>query len=161
MYYVPNTQNNILSLGQLLEMRYVINMADRGLLIRDKRGRLIAKVQMMKNHMFVLNVQGGDVKCLIACVKNTFCLWHLRFGHLNFGSLKLLTKKSMVRGLPFINHPEQLCEVCLLGKHHRSNFPKEVTSRASKPLQLVHKDVCGPISPNSLLRTQVFLNLYS
>ena len=140
-------KNNILSLGQLLEIRYV-NMVDRGLLIRDKRGRLVEKVQMMKNHMFFLNVQGGDVKCLSACVKNNFCLWHLRFGHLNFGGLRLLEKKSMVRGLPFINHPEQLCEGCLIDKHHQSNFPKETTSRASKPLQLIHIDICGPISPS-------------
>ena len=116
-------------------------MANPGLLIRDEKGRLVAKVQMTKNRMFLLNVQGGDVKCLSACVKSTSCLWHLRFGHLNFDGLKLLEKKSMVRGLPFINHPEQFCEDCLLDKHHQSNFPKEATSRASKPLQLVHKDV--------------------
>ncbi|CAM8947363.1 unnamed protein product [Rhodiola kirilowii] len=33
-------------------------------------------------------------------------LSHLRFGHLNFGGLELLSKKEMVRGLPFINHPD-------------------------------------------------------
>ena len=48
MCYVPNMKNNILSLGQLLERGYVINMVNRGLLIRDERGRLIAKVQMTK-----------------------------------------------------------------------------------------------------------------
>ena len=134
VYYVPNMKNNILSLGQLLERGYVINMANRCLLIRDERERLITKVQTTKNKMFLLNVQGGDVKCLSACVKSTSCLWHLRFGHLNFDGLKLLEKKSMVRGLPFINHPEQFCEGCLLGKHHWSNFPKEATSRALKLL---------------------------
>ena len=118
----------------MLERGYVINMANLGLLISDEIGRLIAKVQMTKNQMFLLNVQGDDVECLSACVKNTSCLLLLRFGHLNFGGLKLLEKKSMVRGLPFINHPEQFCEGCLLGKHHWSNFPKEATSRALKRL---------------------------
>ena len=29
-------------------------------------------------------------------------LWHLRFGHLNFGDLNLLHRKGMVKGLPLI-----------------------------------------------------------
>ena len=54
----------------------------------------------------------------------------LRYGHLNFGGLELLFKKNMVKGLPYINHPDQLCEGCLLGKQFRKSFPKESNSRA-------------------------------
>nr|GFA70386.1 retrovirus-related Pol polyprotein from transposon TNT 1-94 [Tanacetum cinerariifolium] len=38
---------------------------------------------------------------------------------------------------------------CLLGKHARSSFPKEATSKAKEPLQLIHTDLCGPITPPS------------
>lgn len=79
---------------------------------------------MTQNRMFLLDIQNDIAKCLKACVKDTSWLWHLRFGHLNFGDLELLSKKEMLRGLPSIDHPNQLCEVCLLGKHSRS-FPKE------------------------------------
>uniref|UniRef100_A0A2N9FJV4 Uncharacterized protein n=1 Tax=Fagus sylvatica TaxID=28930 RepID=A0A2N9FJV4_FAGSY len=74
-----------------------------------------------------------------------------RLGHLNFGGLKLLAKTKMVRGLPSIEHPNQLCEGCLFGKQSRKSFPKEASTRANKPLQLVHTDVCGPIKPSSLV----------
>ncbi|GKF75694.1 retrovirus-related pol polyprotein from transposon TNT 1-94, partial [Tanacetum coccineum] len=73
----------------------------------------------------------------------------MRYGHLNFGDLKLLSSKGMVKGLDQIDHPNQVCEGCLLGKHARSLFPKEATSRAKEPLQIIHTDLCGPITPPS------------
>ena len=63
----------------------------------------------------------------------------------------------MVKGLPYINHPDQLCEGCLLGKQFRKSFPKESNSRAQKPLELIHTDVCGPFKPNSLGKSNYFL----
>ena len=51
----------------------------------------------------------------------------------------------MVRGLPSIKHRDQLCERCLLGNQSRKSFPKEARKRVTKPLQLVHNDVYGPI----------------
>ena len=63
----------------------------------------------------------------------------------------------MVRGLPFINHPEQLCESCVLGKQSRRSFPKEASYRSRKPLQLIHADVCGPITPTSFGKNRYFL----
>ncbi|GKD85403.1 retrovirus-related pol polyprotein from transposon TNT 1-94, partial [Tanacetum coccineum] len=57
--------------------------------------------------------------------------------------------EGMVKGLDQIDHPNQVCEGCLLGKHARSSFPKEATSRAKEPLQPIHMDLCGPIIPPS------------
>ena len=37
-----------------------------------------------------------------------------------------------------------MCEPCAEGKHQRYSFPTEV-SRASKPLAIIHADVCGPM----------------
>ena len=37
-------------------------------------------------------------------------LWHFRFGHLNFGGMKLLHTKNMVKGLPLIDGLERVCE---------------------------------------------------
>ena len=157
VYYVPNMTSNILSLGQLLEKGYDIHMKDCSLFIRDDIGNLIAKVKMSKNRMFSLNIQNDVAKCLKACYKDASWLWHLRFGHLNFGGLEMLSKKEMVRGLPRINHPDQLCEGCLLGKQFRKGFPKQSESRAKKPLELIHTDVCGPIKPSSLGNSNYFL----
>lgn len=63
VYYDPNMKNNILSMGQLLEKDYDIHVKDRGLLLRDQRNKLIAKVEMRKHWMFLLNIHSEDVKC--------------------------------------------------------------------------------------------------
>ncbi|KAJ3704843.1 hypothetical protein LUZ61_008548 [Rhynchospora tenuis] len=84
-------------------------------------------------------------------------LWHLRFGHLNFGGLKELSKKSMVKGLPQIDHCDKFCERCVLGKHPRSSFPIEASYHAKKPLELIRTDICGPITPNSLGKHRYFI----
>ncbi|CAJ2633694.1 unnamed protein product [Trifolium pratense] len=157
VYYVPNMKSNILSLGQLLEKGYDIQLKNNNLSIRDHSNKFIAKVPMSRNRMFVLNIQNDVAQCLKMCYKEESWLWHLRFGHLNFGGLELLSKKEMVRGLPYINHPNQVCEGCLLGKQFKMSFPKESSSRAQKPLELIHTDVCGPIKPRSLGKSNYFL----
>ncbi|KAL4290879.1 hypothetical protein GQ457_14G021340 [Hibiscus cannabinus] len=124
-------------------------MKDRCLWLRNQYANLIAKVSMSKNRMFVLNLKTINANCLKASVENEAWCWHMRFGHLNFGALKMLGEKNMVNGIPTISHPNQFCEACLLGEHARSSFPKEATSRATEPLQIVHTDVCGPIKPPS------------
>jgi hypothetical protein len=84
---------------------------------------LIAKVPMTINRMFLLNIQADVAKCLKTFLKDSSWLWHLRFGHENFGGLKLLAQKKMVNGLPSI---DQLCKECLVGKQFRKTFQKNL-----------------------------------
>ena len=58
-------------------------------------------------------------------VKNKNWLWHLRFGHLNFGDLKLLHRKGMVKGLLLIEKPDRLCEGCNLANNIKRHFQQE------------------------------------
>ncbi|KAL0457721.1 UNVERIFIED_CONTAM: Retrovirus-related Pol polyprotein from transposon TNT 1-94 [Sesamum latifolium] len=85
-------------------------MEDKYLWFQDQDDRLVAKVAMTSNRMFKLNVKTAEEKCLQACINNSSWIWHMRFGHLNFEGLKMLGEKNMARGVPKINHPNQLCE---------------------------------------------------
>jgi transposase InsO family protein len=157
VYYVPDMKSNILSLGQLLEKGYSVYMMDKSLYLRDNDNKLLAHVEMAKNRMFLLNIKNVRVTCLKACVGDESWLWHFRFGHLNFGGLKQLASKGMVDGLPRIDYPDKFCEGCVFGKHPRNSFPKEASYRASKPLELVHTDICGPIKLMSLGERRYFI----
>lgn len=55
----------------------------------------------------------------------------------------------MVNGLPEIQKVQGVCETCAKGKQHRTTIPKVAQWRATKPLQLVHTDLCGPITPRT------------
>ena len=60
-----------------------------------------------------------------------------------------LHHKNMVKGLALLKAPEKLCKGCLIGKQHRESFPKQSQWRASHRLQLIHADICGPVTPES------------
>ena len=55
----------------------------------------------------------------------------------------------MVVGMPQINLPSKTCEHCMVGKQQRAPMSKKSMWRASQRLQLVHADICGPITPTS------------
>jgi hypothetical protein len=55
----------------------------------------------------------------------------------------------MVKGLPDLEEIEDKCSDCLVGKQHRDAIPKQAMWRATMKLELIHSDICGPISPKS------------
>ncbi|RDX99058.1 putative mitochondrial protein, partial [Mucuna pruriens] len=65
--------------------------------------------------MFTLGIKTNELKWLKARIKDEAWSCRMRFGQLNFGALKTLEDEKMVKGMPHINHPNQLCEACLLG----------------------------------------------
>jgi len=84
-------------------------------------------------------------------------LWHCRYGHLNFWGLHTLSQHNMVYGLSIMKVPIKLCKDCLIGKQSRDSFPKKSTWRATQVLQLVHADICGPMTPISNIKKRYLL----
>ena len=86
-------------------------------------------------------------------------LAHLRMGHLHSKALAQLP--SMATDAEWIAAGAQdaalPCEGCLLGKSHREVMPSVATHRATKVLELVHSDVCGPLSTASLTGLTYFV----
>jgi hypothetical protein len=82
--------------------------------------------------------------------------WHERLGHLNMARLKELD--AMVDGMNLKEVPlHHVCEACIEGKHQRTSFPKDERTRASKLLELVHSNVCGPMKTTSHGGTRYFV----
>eukprot|EP00253_Pinus_taeda_P011331 PITA_11331 len=67
-----------------------------------------------------------------------------RLGYLSLSQIRKACKYQPVHGLPDIRIPDNtICKSCQFDKQTRTNFPKKEGS-ASRPLELVHTDVCGP-----------------
>jgi hypothetical protein len=62
-------------------------------------------------------------------------------------------------GLPSIDQVDQLYDACLTDKQKRSSFPGQAQWRAEHVLELVHGDLCGPISPATPSGSTYFLLL--
>jgi hypothetical protein len=136
--------------------RFEVQMKDKNLKIFYESGAAIVLVKMTRNRMFPLDLSIYLSKYFKAEISNMMNLWHLRYEHLNCGSLMLMEKNKMVFGIPKLEHTSRMCEVCVMGKQHRKPFLKK-SSRASQPLDLVYSDVCGSISPTSIGGSMYFL----
>ena len=156
VYFVPGLRNNLLSVGQLQQKGLKIVIEDNECKIWHKlQRRLIIHLTMSKNRMFIISatmresrdgLEANQVHCPEEAVDEK---WHRRFGHLNHNSLVTLAEKEMVNGLPKLNNSGAVCEVCMKGKQNQANIPKRSVWRSSKCLELIHSDICGPISPTS------------
>ena len=109
-----------------------------------------------KDDLFVLEEGGvtktemGEMYASVALSEER--LWHLRLGHLGSENLRKLQSKEMVNGLEIkgnLTGNSKICEGCMKGRQSREQFPL-AEHRGRDLLELVHSDVCGPITPSSI-----------
>ncbi|WVZ88673.1 LOW QUALITY PROTEIN: hypothetical protein U9M48_035165 [Paspalum notatum var. saurae] len=137
IYHIPCLTANVISLGQMEEAGFKI-LLDKGCLkIWDQRRRLLAKVPRGANRLYVLKL---DIAKPVG--------------------LRRLTQEEMVRGLPQIEHVDQVCDNCLAGKQWRLAFPAtEAKYRVAHKLELVHGDLCNPVTPMTPSGNKLFFLL--
>ena len=158
VYYVPELQKNLLSIGQLQEKGLAILIQNGTCNIYHSTKGLIAHTTMSTNRMFILfNERSTLGECLHTSSDLTY-LWHQRYGHLHYKGLKTLQQRHMVRGLPQLEASNITYTNCFTGKQHRIPIPKASEWRASKVLELIHADICGPIQPISNSGKRYFLS---
>ena len=149
VYFIPDLKNNLLSIGQLQEKNLAVIIKNNTCKVYHPKRGLIMQSQMSSNRMFPLQITVSipAIHCLQTTAEDTTHLWHCRYGHISLKGLRTLSQMEMVKGLPTIKESSRVCSDCMIGKQHRETLPKKSMWRASKRLQLVHVDICGPISP--------------
>jgi hypothetical protein len=65
----------------------------------------------------------------------------------------------MVRDMPCVDHVEQLYDTYVVTKLKRRPFPCQASYRTTEQLELVHGDLCGPVSPTTPGGRRYFLLL--
>lgn len=105
----------------------------------------------------------GASEALLSCgrISKHLELWHRRFGHLNTKSVEKLIRDQMVVGLKVNNDNSDkktvVCEACVTGKQTRKPFVVRDARRSSRVLELIHSDVCGPVTPVGLGGVKYFV----
>jgi transposase InsO family protein len=147
VYYIPRLKANIVSIGQMEEAGYKIVLESGFLKLWNRAGTLAAKVKRGASRLYVLHLDMDRPVCLAAQGMSPAWRWHSRYGHLNFHGLKRLSEGALVKRLPHVDHVDQVCDSCLAGKQRRATFPTVAKFRAEEKLELVHRDLCGPVTP--------------
>ncbi|MCO5558217.1 hypothetical protein L7F22_011796 [Adiantum nelumboides] len=161
--YVPGIKKNLLSVSSLAKNGLRVIFEDDRCIVRDREnGYSLITTGTLENGLFVLDRYEKQIQACIAETKTQAMqdaeLWHARFGHVGYGSLMTLQRHNMVHDLSLLEMPPRhVCEGCVLGKMHRFAFSQDGSVRATRKLQLVHSDVCGPMRTPSVGNSLYFV----
>jgi hypothetical protein len=145
-YLVPSMSRNIMSPSCLMKDGNSFASENNGCVI-SKNGMFVAFASIM-NGLFILNLNDANIYNIRAKrprpndLSPTY-LWHCRLGHISENRMKKLHSDGLLTSFDFESY--ETCEACLLGKMTKAPFiglPK----RALDMLELIHTDVCGPMS---------------
>src|SRR4051812_25598024 len=145
-YYIPTMGRNILSPSCLMRDGYSFASANNGCVI-SKNDMFMADDPIV-NGLFILNLDDASVynvsaKRLRPNDLSPTYLWHCRLGHISEKRMKKLHGDGLLTSFDFESY--ETCQACLLGKMTKSPF-SGLPKRATDLLELIHTDVCGPIS---------------
>ena len=136
--FVPEIDQSLLSVGQLIDRGFKVIFEDKYCLIKDAAGQDIFKVKM-KGKSFTLNPLEEE-QAVFSLKEDLTKIWHKRLGHHHQQGLQQLTEKGLALDVPKLNDRISIYKACQFGKQNRKPFPK-ATWRASRKLQLIHTDV--------------------
>lgn len=145
--YVPDLDSGLLSVSKITDNGYSVLFKRDSVEVIDQASKVIA-----------LGGRSGDLyelkqsECVaVAKSRNhsTNCqhTWHRRFGHRHHSVFDRIRKEELVLGMKLVDCGARIqCESCLEGKMARLPFPQKSVRKSTQPLDLIHTDLCGPMS---------------
>ena len=104
--------------------------------------------------MYVIHIDEivlNNESCLITNDVNDSWLWYRRLGHASMKTLSKLTKNDLVIGLPKLSfEKDKICDACQFGKQVKNFFKSKNSVSTSRPLELLHIDLFGPMDVLSM-----------
>lgn len=143
--YIPRLGVNLLSATQLLDLNVTFSLRKTGCSFQAKGVTFTAT----RTHgLFALDVWKPSVALNAYSVPNVPIkqYWHARMGHLGQQNVDKLP--SIVTGVDFSHEiaVECTCESCVMGRH-KTTPHKHRVEPGKYPMDLIHSDIVGPITP--------------
>ncbi|MHB1955506.1 MAG: DDE-type integrase/transposase/recombinase, partial [Sulfobacillus sp.] len=162
--YIPSLAKNLISPNRLTEIGFsaIHDRSGYTLYRRVPSEPFLHAIPTSGMLQVPLHVQPGSpyISANIAEQLNLgtrvpFGLLHRRLGHISEARLQQAIKSSDLQVTP---SPLGLCECCIKGKQTRATIRHGPVPRATKPLQIVHSDVCGPMSVESFSHKRYYVS---
>ncbi|KAK1612974.1 hypothetical protein QYE76_036647 [Lolium multiflorum] len=146
-YFVPALSMNIISGSCLMQDGYSFKSENNGCSIfmnnifygraPEKNGLFLLDLDSSNTHIH--NIDAKRIKLN----DNSTYMWHCRLGHIGVKRMKKLHTDGLLESLDFESLDR--CEACLMGKMTKTPF-SGIMERATDLLEIIHTDVCGPMS---------------
>ena len=144
--FVPSFPQNIFSVQAATQNGGSISFEkDKAELVTEDKTMRFPILKQGKLYYLHSNVSNVDVDEVH--LSQDLMSWHETLGHCNFDDVIKL--ENVVDGMTVVGKKtKRECETCVKGKmtNEINRSPRE---RVSTPLELVHTDLAGPITPNS------------
>lgn len=140
--YVPNLRSNLLSINRLENSGFGVMFQNNRVVIYRKKGQIL-KTGYKRNNLYEMEFfMKKNVEAHTAYSSNEKN-WHEALGHASTEKLKELKRRKLIN---YTENDEILCEPCLKGRQTKRPFInyKHQTKRV---LQVIHTDLCGPLTP--------------
>lgn len=143
--YIPNLKKNLFSVGACTKKGFEVNFTRECVNVTRER-KVVASGVRQDNDIYRMCFRVSQFRAEEANVsEHNLRVWHERLGHVDKRAIRELVKKGLVHGVTMTNTNDFVCEMCRLGKAHRMPF-KAREKVSTKPGEIIHTDVCGPMS---------------
>jgi hypothetical protein len=132
VYFIPRLATNIVTIRQLDEVGFKIDIDTGMMKIQEPRGKLLARVKCEANHLYLLHIKIMQSVCftLHEWGDEVAWRWYERFRHVNMAALLKLARQELVCGLLEIGQVEQFYKACQVGKQWCTSFLVKAEYRA-------------------------------
>src|ERR1044072_2893244 len=145
--------HNLLSISQLADNGYDVIFNQKSCTVVNQKDGSILFNGTRKNNIYKISISElvkQNAKCLLS-VNDEQWVWHRKLGHVSLRRISQLNKLELVRGFPNLKFTsEALCEACQKGKFSKKSFKAKNIVSSSRPLELLHIDLFGPIKTASI-----------
>ena len=146
-YLVHALSMNIISGSRLLRDGYSFKLENNGCSI--SMSNIFHGHALNVRGLFILNLDSDthihniETKRVRVNNDSAIFLWPCRLGHIGVKRMKKLHSDGLLESLDF--ESLDTCEPCLMGKMTKNPFSGTM-EHASDLLEIIHTDVCGPMS---------------
>lgn len=178
--YVPGVTKNLLSVGSITDGKERLKVlfdskqfwilkdspvpASHNIVTTGRRDRRNGLYRFRPPSLSINSIETHTLKDQLTM------LWHNRLGHANFKVIAFMSSHAKVHGLPPLLSTSAFCTACRSGKQCREPKPRRAPiqtgqskegehHRTISPLELLHTDICGPLSVNSLRGSRYILTI--
>src|SRR5438132_1500992 len=146
---VDSLSYNLLSVLQLCEIGYNYLFTNEGVQILKTEDSSIAFMGRFKGKLYLVDFTTTRVTpetCLMA-KSSMGWLWYRRLAHVGMRNLAKLQKGEHILGLTnVVFEKDKVCGACQAKKQHGVPHPSKNIVSTTRPLELLHMDLFGPVA---------------
>jgi hypothetical protein len=153
MFLVESLGYNLLSVSQLCHMGYNCLFTNIDVSVFRRSDGSLAFKDVLDDKLYLVDFskQNADLDACLITKTNMGWLWHRHLAHVGMKNLHKLLKGDHVLGLTDVCfEKDRPCAACQAGKQVGSTHQSKNVMTTSRPLELLHLDLFGPVAYPSI-----------